>query len=160
VAQGGQGPLLRPACSADHAALIAILRETFRDTWAPQMRPEAIEHYDIETRSAGYVETSAAAFVVAELDGKIAGFIHWAGDFVHALHVSATARRSGVGRALMEMAEREIRQAGLGRVRLETDTFNGPSQALYRALGYREIDRYPDIEYDPDITTVLLEKLL
>lgn len=160
MAQGGHVLLLRPACSADHAALIEILRETFAETWAPQMSSEAIERYDIDTRSARYVETSAAAFVVAEVEGRLAGFIHWAGDFVHALHVSAMARRRGVGRALMEQAEREIRQAGLGRVRLETDTFNGPSQALYRALGYREIDRYPDIEYDPGITTVLLEKLL
>jgi len=160
VARGGHVLLLRPASSDDHAALIAILRESFRDTWAPQMSSEAIQRYDIDARSAQYVETSAAAFVVAELDGKIAGFIHWTGDFVHALHVSAMMRRKGVGQQLMGMAEDEIWSAGLRRVRLETDTFNGPSQALYRALGYREIDRYPDIEYDPGITTVLLEKLL
>lgn len=154
------GIVIRAARPEDGAALEAILRETFRDTWMPQMRPEAVARYDIGARAAGYVREAGAAFMVAEIEGAVAGFVHWAGDFVHALHVSATARRKGVGRALMETAETAIRRAGLSRVRLETDTFNQPSQALYRSLGFREIDHYPDVEYDPRITTVLLEKRL
>lgn len=152
---------IRPSRSSDTPALVAILRETFRDTWAPQMSAERVAAYGIEARAAGYVREKGAAFLVAEDGGDVAGFVHAEGGFVHALHIAAALRRRGAGRALMAAAEAAARAVGEPRLRLETDTFNVGSQALYAALGYVEIDRYPDIEYDPErITTVLLEKKL
>lgn len=146
---------------ADAPALAAILRETFFDTWAPQMSAARVAAYGIEGRAAGYVRDKGAAFLVAEAGRAVAGFVHAEGGFVHALHIAAAARRRGVGRALMAAAETAARAAGETRMRLETDTFNAASQGLYAALGYAEIDRYPDIEYGSDrITTVLLEKVL
>jgi ribosomal protein S18 acetylase RimI-like enzyme len=153
--------LLRPFRPADAPALVAILRETFADTWAPQMSAERVAAHGIADKSAGYVREKGAAFLIAEIDGVVAGFVHWEAGFVNALHIAASMRRRGVGRALMEAAEAAMRAAGETRARLETDTFNVGSQALYRSLGYAEIDRYPDEEYDPErITTVLLEKRL
>ncbi|MCC6918173.1 MAG: GNAT family N-acetyltransferase [Alphaproteobacteria bacterium] len=153
--------LLRPAVPADAPALVAILVGTFRDTWAPQMSAERVAAYGPEGRAEGYVRAKGAAFVVAEVDGIVAGFVHAEDGFVHALHIAATMRRRGVGRALMAAAETTARAAGQMRLRLETDTFNVASQALYAALGFEEVDRYPDVEYDPErIVTVLLEKRL
>lgn len=153
--------LIRPARSDDAPALIALLHATFQDTWMPQMSAEALTRW--QARDDGpeaYVRDKGADFVIAEIDGALAGMIHWHDGFVHALHVDARYRRRGIGAALMAEAERATREVGLARLRLETDTFNQPSQALYRTLGYVEIDRYPDITYDPRIVTVLLEKVL
>jgi GNAT superfamily N-acetyltransferase len=90
----------------------------------------------------------------------VVGFVDWEGDFVNALHVGRAHARTGVGAALMDLAEAEIAKAGHGRARLETDTFNAPSQAFYAARGYREADRYPDTEWASGITTLLLVKAL
>lgn len=153
--------LIRPAHSDDAPALIALLRATFLDTWAPQMSAEALQRW--QARDDGpeaYVHEKGASFVVAEIGGALAGMIHCHDGFVHALHVDADYRRRGVGAALMADAECAARGAGLTHLRLETDTFNRPSQALYRVLGFVEIDRYPDTNYDPRIVTILLEKRL
>ncbi|BCW86940.1 hypothetical protein sos41_00660 [Alphaproteobacteria bacterium SO-S41] len=153
--------LIRPACADDAPALIALLHATFLDTWAPQMSAESLARWhERDDGPENYVCDKGADFVVAEVDGTLAGMIHWHEGFVHALHVDARFRRRGIGAALMAEAEAATRAAGIARLRLETDTFNGPSQALYRALGFVEIDRYPDAQYDPRIVTVLLEKAL
>lgn len=153
-------PVLRPKAEGDAPALIALLQSTFMDTWAPHLPPAAIARFHNEQRPHAYVREKGDAFIVALVDGAVAGMVHWEGGFVHALHVFAAMRGRGIGNALMDHAESAIRSAGGTSVRLETDTFNVASQALYAARGYREIDRYPDRENDPSITTVLLEKRL
>ena len=40
------------------------------------------------------------------------------------------------------------------------DSFNTRSQAFYAARGYREADRYPDLEWNSGLTTLLLVKPL
>jgi ribosomal protein S18 acetylase RimI-like enzyme len=153
--------VLRPAHGDDTPALVALLHATFLDTWAPEMSADSLARWHArDDGPEAYVRDKGAEFVVAEVDGALAGMIHWHEGFVHALHVDAAYRRLGIGAALMAEAERATRAAGLPHLRLETDTFNGPSQALYRRLGFVEIDRYPDTQYDPRIVTVLLEKRL
>ena len=60
----------------------------------------------------------------------------------------------------MDLAEAEIARAGFSAARLETDTFNTLSQAFYAARGYTEKDRYPDLEWNSNLTTLFLEKIL
>ncbi len=98
--------------------------------------------------------------MVAEIDGAVVGLVDWEGDFINALHVRGSQARRGAGAALMDYAERVIADAGFKAVRLETDTFNANSQAFYAARGYVEKDRYPDLEWDSGLTTLLLVKAL
>lgn len=59
------------------------------------------------------------------------------------LFVVPTARQRGVGRALMEAAEKMARKSGATRIDLETAIDNYDAQALYESLGYaREVDFY------------------
>jgi ribosomal protein S18 acetylase RimI-like enzyme len=150
---------IRPAEPCDAAQLVDLLLETFWDTWAPQMSQRNIEKFLArEDGPAKYVSDKLEAFLVAVAEDGVAGMIHWHDGFVHALHVRAAYRRKGIAAALMACAEKATKEAGFKSLRLETDTFNAPSQALYRHLGYAEIARYPDVLYDPSIVTVLLEK--
>lgn len=151
---------LRPAQPADAAALKAILRDTFESTWRPNVTEAAAATFLSEDRPAAYVGEKALEFLVAERGGEVAGFVHWDGDFVHALHVLARHARHGVGARLMDHAEGEMAKAGLAAARLETDTFNQRSQAFYAARGYVEADRYPDEEWNSGLTTLLLVKPL
>lgn len=156
----GPDLLIRPATSADGAALRAILYDTFESTWRPQLPPAAAQAFRTEDRPAAYVTARGPHFTVAERAGEVAGFVDWDGDFVGALHVAGRHARTGVGRALMDHAEAQIARAGHPAVRLETDTFNTRSRAFYGARGYREADRYPDHEWGGALTTLLLVKAL
>lgn len=151
---------VRKARQDDIAALKQVLRETFEGTWLPHISQASAERY-VETDLGGrYVEESWPEFTVAEIDGEIAGLIHWRGDFIEAVHVSAGHQGQGVGGTLLSHAEQAIAAAGYRQVRLETDTFNERAQSIYKAVGYVEKDRYPDDEWDSGFTTVLFEKRL
>jgi ribosomal protein S18 acetylase RimI-like enzyme len=152
--------VIRRARAADAPALRAILLDTFESTWLPQVTPAAAEAFRREDRPAAYVAARGLQFHVAERAGEVVGLVDWEADFVNALHVQPRHARTGVGAALMDLAEAEIAKAGFAAARLETDTFNAPSQAFYAARGYREADRYPDHEWDSGLTTLLLVKPL
>jgi ribosomal protein S18 acetylase RimI-like enzyme len=48
---------------------------------------------------------------------------------------------NGIGRALMTHTERFARELGLGEVRLFTNVIMTQNQSIYRLLGYREVGR-------------------
>lgn len=59
------------------------------------------------------------------------------------LFVTPTARQRGVGRALMDAAEKMARKSRASRIDLETAIDNYDAQALYESLGYsREVEFY------------------
>ncbi|HZZ87785.1 MAG TPA: GNAT family N-acetyltransferase [Caulobacteraceae bacterium] len=151
---------IRAAQPVDAEALKAILYDTFESTWRPQITLAAAAAFLHEDRPSTYVGEKGLEFIVAERDGDVAGFVHWEGDFVHALHVHSRHARQRVGARLMDRAEAQIAQAGHASVRLETDTFNQRSQAFYAARGFVEAGRYPDEEWNSGLTTLLLVKPL
>lgn len=153
-----QEVVVRRATEVDFPDLKRILSETFASTWQPEITAEAAQRY-LDTDVGGrFVDEQGLDFLVATVGGKVAGLVSWQDDFIDALHVSTRQQRLGVGRALMEEAEKAIRAAGQTQVRLETDSFNQQSQGFYKALGYEEKGRYPDLEWESDLTTVLFEK--
>lgn len=152
--------IVRPPQAGDIPALKQVLRETFEGTWLPHITEASARRY-VETDIGGrYVEESWPEFTVAEIDGDIAGMIHWRGDFIEAVHVRAGRQGQGVGGRLLSSAEQAIAAAGFAQARLETDTFNKRAQGVYKAVGYVEKDRYPDDEWDSGFTTVLFVKQL
>jgi ribosomal protein S18 acetylase RimI-like enzyme len=152
--------VLRPARAGDALAVVQILRDTFDSTWRPQVTPAAAARFHRENHPADYFQKQGLEFWIAERDGEVVGFVDWEDDFVNALHIRSAHSRRGVGTRLIDQAEHAIAKAGFGAARLETDTFNDRSRAFYRARGYGETDRYPDMEWDSDLTTLLLEKVL
>ncbi|WP_206057323.1 GNAT family N-acetyltransferase [Nitratireductor sp. XY-223] len=62
------------------------------------------------------------------------------------LAVDPDHQRQGIGAMLMAFAERQIREAGMGMVMVETggDTGHQPARAAYEAAGY---DRWPVARY-------------
>lgn len=151
---------VRPARPEDAPALIAILYDTFESTWRPQITAAAAAAFRAEERPRAFVAERGLRFLAGERGGEVVGLVYWEGDFVHALHVHSSAARTGIGAALMDAAEAAIAAAGHPAVRLETDTFNTRSQALYAARGYHEAGRYPDEEWASGLTTLLLVKPL
>lgn len=87
-----------------------------------------------------------AGFLLAERDGKLAGF-HWtkvhdtdppAGE-VYVLGIDPDAQAAGLGRALTLAGLRHLRDRGLRRALLYVDESNPRAVALYAKLGFATV---------------------
>lgn len=67
---------------------------------------------------------------------------------LYSLAVDAAWRGRGVGRGLLETAERRARRRGCTRMRLEVRADNRVAQELYQRHGYRRFARQPDYYAD------------
>jgi aminoglycoside 6'-N-acetyltransferase I len=98
--------------------------------------------------------TMPLVLIVADVDGKTIGFIevglrsHADGcdttravGFIEGWYVAPPHRGHGVGRALMDAAERWAREQGCRELASDTWLDNEPSQRAHEALGFEVIDR-------------------
>ena len=91
-----------------------------------------------------------SAILIAELDGRIAGFTQLYPMFssvrtariwiLNDLFVDEGARRHGVANALLDGAAHFAKEHGAAGLMLETTRDNAPARALYRAAGWNEDD--------------------
>jgi putative acetyltransferase len=99
---------------------------------------------------------------VARRDGGTAGIIS-ARPFapgiseIKRLFVLPSERGSGLGRALMETVMSRMSELGYPSVRLDTAIFLKDAIALYRRLGFVEIEPYYDLPPVAQRTTVFME---
>lgn len=108
--------------------------------------------------SAGFGGWSAAkaagqraaggALLRAQLDGASCGYLLMSKLLDEAelllVVVALEARGQGVGRALLDEAERWLRREGVRRWFLEVEADNHPAAALYARAGFLEVGARPD----------------
>lgn len=125
------GLKIRPARPTDAGRTGEILSEfTDATEWLPQVHSRA-EH-------VGFAGTmiDRGWVTVAELGGRVIGFLARDVDTVHALYVGAEARGRGIGAALLQ-----AQQANCNRLELWTFQNNTAAQAFYRRHGFSEAER-------------------
>lgn len=156
---------LRAHRAADVPVLIALAQRSWKDVEASVddalgspldrlVTPSWDDHHEAVVREA--CQSPESSVVVAEDDGEILGFV---GARVHAasagmsqygevtvIAVDPACRGRGVGRALLDHAVQELRNAGAPVVMLETggDEGHAPARALYASAGFR---RLPTAQY-------------
>lgn len=120
---------IRRACIDDLDRIVEIERLCF---------PEEV----LFTRGLFTFLLRNATALVACDDGEIIGFVigYLTGrtGVIYTIDVHPDHRRKGVGSALLDAIEREMRAAGARRFRLEADTSNRAALDLYRKAGYVE----------------------
>lgn len=62
------------------------------------------------------------------------------------MYVKPEFRKKGIGRSLLQAIIHEARQIGYSKIRLDTAPFAKEAQALYRSLGFQEIEPYAESE--------------
>jgi ribosomal protein S18 acetylase RimI-like enzyme len=117
------GLVIRPLVAADRGWLRRSLVREWSSTTVAR-RGELVEAADLP----GYV---------AELGGRRAGsaLVDVRGDELEVVAISATRRRQGVGRALLEQCLAEARHRGCRRVWLVTTNDNVGAFAFYQRSG-------------------------
>jgi len=122
--------IIRPACPEERAALEDIQRraslalDEYREVL--QANPDAFGLPD------GQIERGDV--VVAEIDGRLAGFAALNGSQLDGLFVEPDLWGAGIGTALVEVAVHEARRRGLSLV---TVVANPQAKRFYEHCGFR-----------------------
>lgn len=134
------GRVFRPATHGDVPALTALAGELGYPSTAPE----------VAARLERLLERPEHRVLVAEEDGTVLGWLHvqeshsLASDpcaLVVGMVVTARARRTGLGSALLARAEDWARKRELGAIRLRSRVEREDAHEFYRKLGYRETKR-------------------
>lgn len=72
------------------------------------------------------------------------------------MFVDPAFRGIGAGRAILERLLQEARIAGYKQVRLDSPKFMTAAHALYRSVGFRDIEAYPEMEIPAAFKAYLL----
>ena len=114
----------------------------------------ALQDYDEELRHLGNkYGPPRGKLILAREDGKPAGCIALKEMDAERcelkrLYVRPAYRRRGLARRLTEMDVAAAREMGYREMLLDTLPFLQAAQALYRSVGFREIERYNDSPMD------------
>ncbi len=143
---------LRPATSADRAALGALHVACWRESYAGILPQAVLDGLSADGRAAGWRGILAAAgpdktaVILAEAGGEPVGFISYGrqrhvplaarypGE-IEAIYLLRCAQRIGTGRALMAEAARGFAARGIAAASLWVLDRNAAARAFYAALG-------------------------
>jgi len=129
----------RPIEAADEAALLELDHLAFEPFW--QLSSGSLRAALSQADSATLIE-SAGKMVGYQITTRSPFGAHLARLAVH-----PNRRRQGLGRSLVSEALHRARAVGLGRLSVNTQADNLPSQRLYWSLGFRETgQRYRVLE--------------
>ncbi|MCC3158397.1 GNAT family N-acetyltransferase [Hymenobacter sp. 15J16-1T3B] len=128
--------LFRPAAAADAEALAGLIGSIGYPTEAAVLR-----------RRLAHLTAAGDQVLVADLQGRVVGyahlhqmpFLHRAPDGrVVTLAVAEELRSQGLGRRLLQEAERVLREWGCGRVEITSGFSREAAHRFYLREGYQE----------------------
>ena len=138
--------MLRPATPADAPACAAILGEFFERTpWLPRL------HTPAEDQAFLAHLIAEADVTIADADG-VQGYSATRGTDLDHLYLAPSARRQGIGTALLTRAK-----TGRDRLRLWCFQQNIPALAFYAAQGFTEIGRTDGQDNEERLPDIQLE---
>ena len=127
------------------AAAVASLIREFGEWWAGSPPPQPEIRAGVERIMAGpdgefllgAAEDGAPATGVAQVRFRWSVWKSAEDCWLEDLYVREEARRSGLGRALVEACVERGRQRGCRRIELDVNEENAPARALYEACGFQ-----------------------
>jgi ribosomal protein S18 acetylase RimI-like enzyme len=137
---------LRPARPEDAPALAEVHVASWRDAYAGLVPPEALASFTVERRTerwaAMLAEPDGRVCVLAELDGRVAGFHVCSRPDpagvaeLSGLYVHPRALSRGVGSALLADCLARLRRAGARTIELWVLEGNARARAFYERHGF------------------------
>ena len=128
-------PSIRPAISADEAAVIALWRAC----------DLVVSHNDPATDFRFALAGTASTMLVAEEGDQIIGSVMVGHDghrgWLYYLAAVPERQGQGIGRAMVEAAERWLQDRGVPKVQLMIRPTNVAVANFYERLGYEDVPR-------------------
>lgn len=140
---------LRPATPADAAQVARLQARVWARSYADLLPPEALEPDAVEQREArwpAWLEASDRHGTVWEQDGRVVAFslvgagrdadtVDGTGELI-ALYVDPVAQGAGLGRTLLDEAERRLRADRFDAATLWVFAENGLARDMYERRGW------------------------
>ena len=159
MGSGALSSSIRPALVADIPSLAAIwiqsdddFRAAIPAGYGKPMKGPGEEGWQIEWLGTALADTNRVTLVAVQ-DGTVLGCLmgeikhvtddYFFAPFLHVDHlwVERSARRSGIGRALMKSAEQLGKDRGMTAIDLDVSPLNPAGVALYESLGFTVLSR-------------------
>lgn len=117
-----------------------------------------------ESSIASELNSRLSYWLVAEVDGKVVGYIGSqsvldAADMMN-LAVAPAYRRQGIGESLVNALVAHLQQKGIIALLLEVRASNDPAIALYRRLGFEQVGHRPNYYHHPKEDALIMRKEL
>jgi GNAT superfamily N-acetyltransferase len=148
---------LRRIASVDELAPATALAREFGDWATERIRVELgiviTAEVDHPATVLNELVERGGRLYVAEVDGEAIGVgglkrLSDTDGEIKRMFVRPTARRLGVGRAIVERLIDDARALGYRTVFLESASFMHPAHALYRSVGFVPSEPYPGREFE------------
>ena len=135
---------------------IREIRETDQPDWVrlrEALWPGSLSDHDVETRKYFARRSTALLVFVAEVEGRIVGFLELdfrpyapacsssPVPFIEGWYVEPAWQGRGIGRALVEAAEGRAREMGYTEIASDAEMDNADGIAAHRAVGFEEVER-------------------
>jgi hypothetical protein len=122
---------VRPYQDTDEEAVVALWRDVL---------PDSAPHNDPATSIRNKLAVDRDLFLVAEVDGKVAGTVMGGYDghrgWIYSVAVDPRYRRQGIGRDLLVELESILASLGCLKVNLQVRASNVGVIAFYEKLGF------------------------
>ncbi len=129
---------LRRAAKKDVPTLVRLCKDTISEVYGPFIPPEVLRPWVEGDAVEGLVEEQWPRMVVAELGagGEVVGVAATSEDAVDLLWVHPSHHGEGMGAALLDRVEAEMRMKGHRTGRLSCFTQNHRAMKFYRERGW------------------------
>jgi diamine N-acetyltransferase len=144
---------VRAATGADLDVLVRLNQpvQQLHADLEPGFFKAATDRDDVAAYFAAQLEVPSYYFLIAEIDGEVAGYIWFERQetaetlftlpnerlYVHHIAVDEAARRRGVASALLKSVEAEALSLGIGQIVLATWAANATAQAFFTSQGFQ-----------------------
>lgn len=118
---------------SDAALLAALHAPAFADAWPEPAFASLLERSEVVVLIGALAEGAAQGFILVRTAADEAEVLTFC--------VAESARRNGLGRALLEAACRAAREGGAANIFLEVGARNEAALGLYRGMGFAEVGR-------------------
>lgn len=158
--------IIRAARAEDAEAICEIANWVIRDTLITFTTEEKTP-----AQLRAVIADKGEDYLVAELDGQVVGHAYYGAfragpgyrySVEHTVHLSPTAQKRGIGRALLLALEKQAVKAGKHVMVAGISSANPGAVAFHAAMGFVEVGCLPEVGYKNGqwLDTVLMQKIL
>ncbi len=149
----------RAATKDDTFLLEQIMRDAFADSYAHFMPEQYVREWYDNDEAARAIRVGQSRCGVAEVMGRVAGFVMYLDNTITELWVDPNFQEQGVGRSLIEWVESEFRKIGFPTITMYCYETNANALGFFKQLRCRRASTFMsnDVAGGPVVVYTMLK---